>query len=160
VIQPKLSIRKPDWQAAIKGLAVTQRERARLVLESVNVEIVAWLKSHTDKRRPPVRYRGAWTGERPAHPGGWADISTLLVNSYSGKVTEVPNGARLTLANTAEYAVYLEARDGFFVLSGVLEPGGEFERAMIEIIRAVAPGWKYRTQGTVSGAQGPRPPGA
>lgn len=141
----KTSLQRPDWQQMVRDLQTDAETKAKLVLETVGVEIVSWLKSNTENRRPPVRINGVWTGERFAHPGGWADVTGLLVNSYQpAKVEKVEGGWRLVLANTAEYAVYLEQRDGFFVLTGVTDPGGEFDRMMAEIIPKLVPGWQWR----------------
>jgi hypothetical protein len=35
----------------------------------------------------------------------------------------------------------LEERDGFFVLRGILEPGGVFERILVEVIQEFYPDW-------------------
>lgn len=131
-----LSVRKPDWQKAIQGLAVETEQKIRLVMEAVAVETIAYLKSHTAERRPPARRGGPL---RPAHPGHWADVTGQLVNSYAWEVNPIDGGTRLVLRNDAEYAVYLEARDGFFVLSGVTDPGGPVEEALVEVCAKIAP---------------------
>ena len=133
----QLSVRQPDWQKAIKELALAQDEKIRLTLEAVGVEVVAWLKSHQLERKPPGRPRPG-----PFHPGGWRDITNILVSSYQPpSVTKVNGGWRLTFANTAEYAIYLELRDGFFVLSGIMDQGGIVQQTLTEVIANIAPEW-------------------
>lgn len=138
----RLSVSQPDWQQAIRELAISAEEKAKKVLESVGIETVSYLRSLTDEMRPPAK-RGE--GERQAHPGHWADVTGQLALSYAWDVQGLPGyGARLTLSNSAEYAVYLEARDGFFVLSGVTDPGGPVEQALRQAIAAIAPEWELR----------------
>lgn len=134
-----LSVSKPDWQKAIQDLAITEREKIRLVLESAGVETIAYLKSITEQRRPPAR---GGLAQRFAHPGHWADITGILANSYGWSVEATENGWKLVLVNTAEYAIHLEARHGFFVLSGVADPGGPVEDALAKVIPNIAPGWR------------------
>jgi hypothetical protein len=134
----QLSVRQPDWQKAIQDLAVAEREKIRLVLESVGAETIAHLKSITDERRPPAR---GTLGERFAHPGHWADVTGVLANSYGWEIQPTENGWRLILSNTAEYAIHLEARHGFFVLTGVADPGGPVEEALKDVASKIAPSW-------------------
>lgn len=115
------------------------KQKAVYAAHFVGNETIAFLRSLTDTMRPPAR---AGEGMRRAHPGGWADVRGTLAASYSYKVEPTDFGARLTLINTAEYAVYLELMDGYYVLSGVGEPGGPIEK----ILRANAEklGFKYK----------------
>ena len=130
------SVRQPDWQKAIQALAVEAEEKVRLVIEAVAIETIAYLKSHTEELRPPAR---GGLSARFAHPGHWADVTGILANSYGWEISRIPGGWRLTLVNTAEYAIHLEARDGFFVLSGVADPGGPVEEALGEVVGQIAP---------------------
>lgn len=133
-----LSIRKVDWKQALAAHTLPTEETIRNILESVGLEVIAYLKSKTDERRPP--WPSASGPERQAHPGHWADRRGQLVGSYSHQVRAVDGGWRLELRNTAEYALYLELRDGFFVLSGVLDRGGIVMEALADVIPTVAPG--------------------
>lgn len=81
---------------------------------------------------------------RPAHPGHWADITGHLALSYAFSVVPTWNGARLTLSNSAEYAVYLERRNGFYVLSGVTDPGGPVETQLRAAVAVIDPTWEVR----------------
>jgi hypothetical protein len=119
-----LSVRQPDWQKAVQEIALSEDDMIRLVLEQVGKETVAYLKGLTKEER------------------GWASITGHLAASYQAPVvTKIKDGWRLTLANTAYYAVFLEARDGMFVLSGVTDPGGPVEKALIDVCQKIAPDW-------------------
>jgi hypothetical protein len=96
-------------------------EKIRLVMEAVGTETVAYLKGLTQEQR------------------GWATITGELAAGYAFEVTQVDGGARLTLRNDVDYAIYLEAKHGFFVLSGVLDPGGPVEQALVEVCARIAP---------------------
>jgi hypothetical protein len=108
-------------------------------LEATGIKTVEFLRSFTSEVRPPKR--GA-TEPRPAHPGHWADVSSHLALSYGSHVEHGEQGGyRLVMTNSAEYAAALEARDGFFVLSGVTERGGPVEMALREAVASIAPDW-------------------
>ena len=139
-----LSIRRPDWQRQIEALAADAATKSKLVLETVGIEVTDYLKSLTPNLRPPVRKSEGW---RQAHPGGWADVTGVLAASYSWEVVPVDGGWRLVLKNTADYAIYLEQRDGFFVLGGVADPGGIVEQALLEIAPRIAPGMRVVIDG-------------
>ena len=113
----RLSIVEEDWLDQFEALQMDVRRKANLALQTIGIETVAYLRSLTTKLQPPAK-KGE--GPRPAHPGGWADISTTLVNSYGYEVY----GTSLLLYNTAEYAVWLEDRHGYYVISGVIGAGG------------------------------------
>lgn len=135
-----LTISQPNVAAAIARLKVSIQERAALAFESVGVEVIAYLRSLTDETRPPVRRGGRL---RQAHPGHWADVSGQLALSYGYEVDRLPDGGvRLVLKNGAEYAAYLEARDGFFVLSEVADPGGPVDQALEKVLPVIAPGMR------------------
>jgi len=128
-------------QGIAEALAPLDRDnttKVRQLLNAVGLKTVAYLRSQTSERRPPVRAGG---NERPAHPGHWADISGQLAASYDKDVQETPGGYRLVMTNSAEYAAALEARDGFFVLSGVTDPGGPLEVALRQAVATIAPEW-------------------
>ena len=116
-----------------------RKNSAGVVLHLTGEDVVKYLKSWTDERRPPASPGGP---DRPAHPGHWADVTTTLREGYEGTVTRLGEGWRLTLRNPTPYASYLEDRNGFFVLSGVADPGGPVEQALIEVAARVAPTWR------------------
>ena len=137
----KLSVSKPDWQRAIRALRVSAERKAELVAEAAGAETIAYLRSLTDEMRPPARRGGQ---ERPAHPGHWADITGQLAASYGWEVESIPGGVRLVLTNGADYAVYLEDRNGFFVLTGVADPGGPVEEQIRAAMAVIAPEWQVK----------------
>src|SRR5690625_1740566 len=81
---------------------------------------------------------------RPRHPGGWADRTGRLARSYGYEVNRVGDGIAITILNTDQKASLVEARDGYFVVSGVTEAGGPVDRALREAIAELAPGWEMR----------------
>ncbi len=140
-----LSINQPALQqqirAAIASKVLDAQTAAERILETVGAETVAYLRSLTEEMRPPARKNGP---ERPAHPGHWADRTGQLALSYAFDVVPTANGARLTLSNSAEYAVYLERRNGFYILSGVTDPGGPVETQLRAAVAAIEPTWEVR----------------
>lgn len=135
----KASIKKPNYRKAVESTVFVTKQKAIYAAHVVGNETVAFLRSLTDNMRPPAR---AGEGMRRAHPGGWADVRGTLAGSYSYKVDPTQFGAKLTLINTAGYAVYLELMDGFYVLSGVGDPGGPVEKILKENAERI--GFKYR----------------
>jgi hypothetical protein len=103
-------------------------------LNEIGKRVMQHLQSYTNERRPPVKRGGL---PREAHPGHWADVTRDLVSKYGWTVAE----NTLVLFNESDHAVYLEERDGFFVLRGILEPGGVFERILVEVIQEFYPDW-------------------
>lgn len=134
----RLDIEQPDFAPMLRALEMDAHEKLRLLLDMVGRQTVDYLRSLTGEMRPPARRGGA---NRQAHPGHWADVTGQLANSYEYDVEARADGATLTLRNGAEYAAELEAREGFFVLSGVTEPGGPVDTALRRVIPQVAPGW-------------------
>jgi hypothetical protein len=128
--------RKEVAQAVDEGM-VSQRQAMENVMHMVGEETIAYLRSYTSQRVPPVRAGEAW---RRAHPGGWSDVTSNLVNAYGFTVEAQPGQVRLTFYNTMEYAAMVEARDGFFVLQGITDPGGPVDKALREALRAIVPG--------------------
>ncbi len=118
-----LTVRQPDWAKVIQAsVAPAVDDKIRLVFEAVGTAMFDWLNSLSKEER------------------GWASITGHLADSYQPpKVEKIKDGWRLTLANTAFYSVFLEARDGKFVLSGVTDPGGPFEQKLREVCAEVAP---------------------
>jgi hypothetical protein len=113
------------------------------VLEAVGEAVVKYLRSLTGEMRPPARFGG---GMRPAHPGHWADVTGELAKSYSWHVVQAGFYYQLEIRNSSGHAAALEAMDGFFVLTGIQEPGGPIDRAFETVIPIVAPNlhWKRR----------------
>lgn len=123
---------------ALASLERDQREKIRQLLVAIGELTVSYLRSFTAKTRPPLRGKNA---PRPAHPGEWADVSGQLAASYGYTVEATSGGWALALTNSAEYAAALEARDGFWVLSGVTDRGGPVETALRRALATVAPDW-------------------
>lgn len=125
---------------ALSKIEGDSNAKIRALLEATGIKTVAFLRSFTDKTRPPIRSGGA---PRPAHPGEWGDISGQLALSYGYIIgqTTAGSGWRLVLVNGAEYAAALEARDGFYVLSGVTDRGGPVETALRQAVQEIAPDW-------------------
>lgn len=110
------------------------------IFDAVGAQTITYLRSLTNVMRPPARHSIAGDGPRHAHPGGFADVTGILAASYGYRVIEAEGSVVLELRNEAEYAVYLERRDGFYVLSGVADAGGPVERILLEMLERVDPG--------------------
>jgi hypothetical protein len=136
----KAKIKTPDYrQAILSGAVFVTKKKAVYAAHILGSELIVFLRSLTDTMRPPAR---AGEGQRRAHPGGWADVRGTLDLSYSYTVEETELGAILILVNTANYSIYLELMDGYYVLSGVDEPGGPVDRILRE--KAEVMGFKSR----------------
>jgi len=136
-----------EWSAAIEGMAVDTVQKLVLICEAIGAETIAYLRSHTNEMRPPARipYTKVKTGIRRAHPGHWADRTGQLAASFDYDVSRPePGVVLLTMRNVAEYAVYLEAHEGYWVLRGVTEPGGPVDKALRRAVERHAPGWEVR----------------
>lgn len=136
-----LQAEKPDFGPALAALKVSTKEKSRLLLQAIGIEVIAYLRSLTAELRSPASGR---SNMRQAHPGHWADITGQLAGSYSWQVVDMGLGVALVLRNTAEYAIWLELREGFFVLRGVTEPGGPVQQAIDKVLPQIAPGWSWR----------------
>lgn len=126
----RFDVLEPEFADAIDKLEASAQDVIKGVLEMVGIQTIAYLRSLTDEMQPPI-YKAE--GERPAHPGGWADISGDLARGYGWEVYGTPSGAVLRLYNMMDYAAALEAKEGYFVLSGVTDPGGPVEQALREV---------------------------
>lgn len=149
------SLESPDMRDFIKRLEESMESTIELVLNVVLQDMLTFLKGYTNVIRPPdyrVSYYGgdpkAW---RPAHPGGWADISRNLVTHYKGEVYKTAKGNwSMLLWNDAvtekgeNLAMMVEAHAGFFVLTGLFQPGGVVEWTLARAIRRLAPGWQLK----------------
>lgn len=150
-----LQVDSAEFRKEFEELELDATLKILMLFEQVGWETISYLRSFTNKMQPPVRVNEM---ARRAHPGGWADISGELAGAYrfeiwaggsrvkwtkEGENTftmgSFPNSPRppfvLWLINDMEYAAALEAKDGYFVITGVTEAGGEVETA---IRRAVA----------------------
>ena len=142
------TVTTPDFAEAMNALGAPVRFQVRQVLQAIGASTVDFLKSYTSVMRPPLRVADAM---RAAHPGGWADVTGVLANSYGWAVTEGADGWILKLFNDADYAVYLETKEGYFVLHGVTDPGGPVEEALRRAVALVAPTWKIQYIGFTAG---------
>lgn len=150
-------------EASFDAMAYDAHQRAYFILDMVGLQTVAYLRSLTSKMQPPVgnktyrtksgkrkkygekgarKFKAGFGAPRPAHPGGWADITGDLARAYAYKVEVATDGATLTLSNSMSYAAALEAKDGYFVLSGVADPGGPVEQEIRRLIGKLAPEWE------------------
>ncbi len=116
--------------------------KIRQLMEYIGTETVAYLRSYTALMAPPIR---PGDPERRRHPGYWSDRSGALAGAYDHEVSQSARGWTLTLTNSMEYAATLEARDGYYVLSGVADPGGPVEQAMRRAVAIIAPDWTVRS---------------
>lgn len=159
-----LTIEQDDWLREMAAVEMRLALKLAHVLEQVGWETIAYLRSIGHGLRPPAR-----PGEPPrsAHPGQWADITSNLANAYrfelyaggarirwtdagaelrvQGSFTErIDFPLELRLINGMEYAAELEARDGYWVLSGVADPGGPLESALRTVLARLAPDMEVR----------------
>lgn len=154
----ELSIDREAFRTSLRALEVQETRKIELLLQSVGFETVAYLRSLTGgegeakgaearvsfRTRAGAQVSFAINRSGPAHPGGWRDITGNLANAYAFTVESHPDGATLVFTNHMEYAAALEARDGYWVLRGVTDPGGPLERKLREVLPRVAPGWEIR----------------
>lgn len=123
----------------LKAVEIDAMKSAERILEYAGIKTIEALRSFIQETQPPVRKGDP---PRPARLGHWADISGQLAASYSYKVERTFDGARLTLMNGAEYAAALEAKEGYFVLGGVVDRGGPVESAIRQAVAIISPDWK------------------
>lgn len=155
-----LQVDTDEFQKGIAELEADAGRKMVMTMEMIGWETISFLRSLGHGMQKPVRVS---EGPRSAHPGGWADISSNLANSYRfeihaggtrirwssiiepstadrGNVKPISMFGSMPLSpqppfvlwffNDMEYAAALEAKDGYFVLSGVTNAGGEIEQAM------------------------------
>jgi hypothetical protein len=115
-------------------------DKALLMLRETGELTVEYLKSETSERRPPYYAGGPW---RLAHPGHWADRSETLRDAYRYTVEIAPPKLNMINDDPGGYGALLEKRVGFFVLSGVTDPGGPLEKALQRAMGVVAPDWQW-----------------
>lgn len=166
----------PDMKDFMTSIEQTMAQWTIEILNLVMLDAVTYLKSYTSKRNPP-RYRrkfminadsvrikvtkknvGSISPDRPAHPGGWSDVENDLRDSYYGRVEIAESGGcRLIIGNRSGHAAYVEAMDGYFVVTGVFAQGGPVLKALVKYMRMYAPGVKIKQgfQGSEITAKGP-----
>ncbi len=144
----------PEMRGAFREVEMTIDEMIEAVLAEIRLDMLRFLKGYTNVsakgdyraqfgplftgRKAPDRDKVEWKDftkwwniDRPKHPGGWADITLDLRNSYESEVRK--NGDAdytLTLDNTSDHAKYVEAMAGLFVVEGVLDAGGYVHRSI------------------------------
>ncbi|HSB55149.1 MAG TPA: hypothetical protein VLD58_12365 [Gemmatimonadales bacterium] len=144
---------KGELEGVLEALREIERDtttKLHQVATYTGIRAVETVKSLTAEMRPPARKpNGEWTGPRRAHPGHWADITGILVNSYYAVATIIrPGQVDLEMGNTASYAQKLEDKDNYWVLEGVAAKGGPVEQALAQAVAALAPDWKLTSEGS------------
>jgi hypothetical protein len=143
---------EPDLQDLIRNVSTTATDQIYAVLRFARSDLLAFLRSYTNVYRPP-RYQhkfrldaaqrrvavepGDRSEFRPAHPGGWADVSYDLMRQYYTQLTWEDGGWKLVVGNRSEHAIYVEAMDGFFVVHGILQKNGPVARSIRRAIKAL-----------------------
>lgn len=146
-MRPKLSVQTRGVQREMQRFEGAVYDKVWAILHLVGADLVAWLRSYTNEWRPPAP---GGAGMRRAHPGHWADITHKLEQGYGFRVEGgAGKSARLIIFNTTEYAVYLEAKEGFFVVSGAIAPNGPFAETLRKVVARHAPGWRVNMRGEV-----------
>lgn len=112
--------------ATVDSLSKSLVGRSHDLLERVGAEVTAELRQLSPSDR------------------GWRNVTGNLADSYAFEVHTHSDGPTLVLSNSAEYAATLQARDGYFVLTGVLDAGGPVEGALLRGAASVAPDWEVR----------------
>lgn len=158
-------VEEPDLLDMIKNISTNSQDQVRAVLEFARTDLLVFLKSYTNVYRPPRYQRkfrlndqsrriavdpGDRQDWRPAHPGGWADVENTLRDNYYVQLNWVGNAWQLLAGNRAPEAVFVEAMDGYFVVSGVMEPRGPVGRSIAKAVKALGiKNWK------ITGGAGP-----
>lgn len=121
----------PQVIASLEGYTSRLRGAALTALDKTGMEAIDYARSETAKMQPPAK-KGE--GPRPAHPGGWADISGITAASMK-HVAEHLGTDRFALTLTAGGAApYLERMHGYWVFSGMFE--GWFQRVAAKNLKA------------------------
>lgn len=111
--------------------------KVRSAVEVASIETFNWLRSFSNEFRAPYQ-KGE--GPRQARPGGWADITGQLVNSYAYNIQENDKSLKVVFSNNKEYAAALDDKPGYWVLSGLLnkEAGSPFEKSLMNALKLEA----------------------
>ena len=148
---PKLEgVHETMQQMVDRTLPVMQR-----VGEAGATATMDYLRSYTSEVRPGTKESGY--APRPAHPGGWADRTFVLMGSYVLRVISLGRAGwdfQLSIAASSpasRYAPMLEGRpraDGgvYSVLGFVTGPDGFFEKAVL----ATAPQYGLEARGVAA----------
>jgi len=151
-------IESPDMRRAFREIEMTDHELIGEVLAEFKRDLLRFLKGYTNRTRPgdyraqfthkmfegkraPDRDRVEWSvfakwwnSPRPAHPGGWADITHELMNSYKIDIETTGSGDfTITVRNESEHAKFVEAMAGFWVVNGIFDPGSKAMRMLEQI---------------------------
>lgn len=124
----RVNVTKGNYRQMMGVIARRESTGPRMedFLDEVGKVLIAYLKSYSKGERKP--------DGRPTHPGHWGDVTYELRDSYEYEVVD----GKLWLANTSGHAAYVEAMDGYFVLSGVGD-SEEFAYALRAGLRKVYP---------------------
>lgn len=148
---PKLEgVRETVQQMVDRTLPLMQQvgeQGARTTME--------YLRSYTSEMRPGTVESGG--APRPAHPGGWADRTYVLMGSYVLRVISLGRAGwdfQLSIADNspaARYAPHLEGKPRagggvYSVLGFVTGPDGFFEKAVL----ATAPQYGLEARGVAA----------
>lgn len=148
----------PDMGDFMRNIELTMDDWIHEILQLVAVDVKTYLVSYTSKVNPP-RYKRRYTlvndvrtkvtkkmginAGRPAHPGGWSDVEGDLRDKYYARVEKAPTGGwRLVVGNRSDHAVYVEAMDGLFVVTGIFDVKGPVYKAINKYLKLYAPGAK------------------
>lgn len=155
----KAQVDEPELQDLIREISNSTTDQIRAVLEFARTDVLVFLKSYTNVYRPP-RYERKFRldaasrrvavvpgeGMRPAHPGGWADVEFDLRDNYYSQLNWVNGGWQLLVGNRSEHAIFVEAMDGYFVVSGIMEARGPVMRSIRNAIKALGlKDWEVKT---------------
>lgn len=131
----RITIDQSDRRELVETRRRGREKEVRQLLERVGQRVVELLAGFMAERTRDGRRK---------HPGGWADRTGRMAESYEYEVERTSNGWSLTILNTAWYAAIVEAKEGLFVVRGVAEKGGPVHRAFREALRELAPHLEYR----------------
>lgn len=133
-----IGTRPPDYRVGYHGAGARQTTTERYIFggSGRTERARVWAPASPEQKAP-----------RPAHPGGWADISKDLMRHYGYNVEKVDGSWELSIINDSDHAAYVEAMNGFFVVTGVLKTGGPVEKALRQAIQRIAPDWVLEYSG-------------
>lgn len=124
---------KSDLRAFNRNMAkakVEQRLKVRAALDIAGKEVLNHVRSLTNETKPGTR---SGDGPRQVHPGGWADVTSNLVNSLNSQVLpSKPKTETLEMAATMEYAEFIESKEGYTLLAGGPEMAREIMREVMQ----------------------------
>lgn len=128
----KLSVNTSEFRDALRKRFADVQQRAVRAVQVTQIEAVNYAKSTTGHMVAGATVNSAGNyipvadrKQRKSHPGGWADVTSNLVNSIqAGEITITAVGVRGEFGVSAsmhavmEYAEILDQRDGYDVLGG------------------------------------------